>query len=158
LVIQPTTGAVLAETGSGVYVLPRGKDGGPRRLSATLVAGDQRLAIATTLTLAYTADGGLVGSSHPDSPNARVPADLGLLASGDEGRTWQNVSLYGRADLHILRPAGATLYAVDFATPALRIMITNDYGRTWIRRQPPGLITDIAIDPQDPKHALVLWL
>jgi hypothetical protein len=141
LVIQPTTAAVLAETGSGIYVLPRGKDRGPRRLQPMLVTADQRLAIGKTLTLAYTGDGGLIGSAHPDNPDPRVPADLGLLASRDDAKTWQNVSLYGKADPHILRAAGPTLYAVDFATAALKLIITNDYGHTWTP-QPPGLITD----------------
>jgi hypothetical protein len=85
-----------------------------------------------------------------------APQNLGLLASRDDGNTWQVESLYGSADLHILRPAGATLYAVNFATNPATLMITNDYGRSSTTRQPPGQITDLAVDPNDPSHAFAL--
>ncbi len=155
LAISPA-GKVLAETASGVYVLPRRSHTAARRLQAQLVVNDRRLAISRLLTVARTDSGELVGSSHPDDPRTGSPENLGLLASRDDGNTWQVESLYGSADLHILRPAGATLYAVDFAHNPATLMITNDYGRTWTSRQPPGQITDIAVDPDDPSHAFAL--
>jgi hypothetical protein len=156
LVVNPKSGAVLAETGAGIYVLPAGKQTAARRLRAVLVRGEQRVAISKTLTLAYTDDGGIVGSSHPDRADTGDPANLGLLVSRDGAATWRIISLYGTADLHILRTAAASLYAVDFARSPLKLMITSDYGRTWTTRQAPGPITDMAVDPTDPTHAFAI--
>jgi hypothetical protein len=156
LVVNPQTGAVLAETTAGVYVLPSAGARTARAIRAVLVADDQRIAIDRLLTVAYTDDGGLIGSSHPNKTDRTVPANLGLLVSQDGGKSWRPESLYGLADLHIIRTVGATSYAVDFAAAPPKLMITGDYGRSWTTRQLPGAVTDIAVDPTDPQHAFAV--
>ena len=53
-----------------------------------------------------------------------MPANLGLLSSRDDGRTWAYVSLPGKADLHLLQPTRSGLWALDIATRS--IAITDD--------------------------------
>jgi hypothetical protein len=162
LVVNPKSGAVLAETGAGVFALPgtgTGTTAGTRtakQVRAVLVAEGLRTAIDKTLTFAYTADGGLVGSSHANQPDERIPANLGLIVSSDDGATWHSLSLYDVSDLHILRPAGASMYAVDFARNPVKLLVTQDFGHTWVQRPPPGAITDIAVDQKDPQHAVAV--
>ncbi|MDX6688990.1 MAG: hypothetical protein QOG15_447 [Solirubrobacteraceae bacterium] len=156
LVVNPKTGAVLAETGAGVFLLPGKGERAPRKVRAVLVAQGLRTAIDNTLTLAYTSDGNLVGSSHANQPDERIAANLGLLVSTNGGAAWYPISLYDASDLHILRPDGASMYAVDFARNPIKLLVTSDYGRTWVQRTPPGAVTDIAADPKDPQHAVAV--
>jgi photosystem II stability/assembly factor-like uncharacterized protein len=38
----------------------------------------------------------------------------------------------------------------------LRLMHTTDHGQTWSTVQPPGLLTDLAVDPADDRHLIVI--
>jgi len=94
-----------------------------------------------------------LASGHP-APGERGPPFLGLVESRDAGATWTPKSLYGRADLHIIRPAGRRLYAVDSANGAL--LSTTDDGRSWRVRPPPGSLLDLAVHPREPDHLLAV--
>jgi photosystem II stability/assembly factor-like uncharacterized protein len=96
--------------------------------------------------------GTLLGSGHPAGPGE--PSNLGLLVSADDGRTWQPVALTGQADLHLLQARGARLWAYDLANR--RLVHTTDNGATWSSRRPPGLLTDLAVDPADDRHLIVV--
>ena len=95
----------------------------------------------------------LLGSGHPGGQGP-VPKNLGLLISNDNGATWDPISLTGDADLHILRVAvGANwLYAYDFVRS--KIVRTTNNGRTFTGHPAPGLISDLAANPDDLDHVL----
>ncbi len=95
-------------------------------------------------------DGRFVGSGHPDPSQADLPPNLGLIESGDGGRSWKNVSLLGEADFHVLESAGRRIYGVNNADGAL--MVSADAGRSWDRRTPPAGVFDLAIDPRSSQH------
>ena len=76
-------------------------------------------------TMAFTVvgPGHFLGSGHPDL-REDLPPHLGLIESTDAGQTWKPLALQGRADFHILEPAGDVLYAYD-ATSG-RLLRTED--------------------------------
>jgi photosystem II stability/assembly factor-like uncharacterized protein len=90
-----------------------------------------------------------VGSGHP-GPAEDLPPLLGLIESRDRGRTWTPVSLLGEADFHVLRSAGRFVYGVDATTGAL--MVSEDRGRRWTKRDLPAPPFDLAVDPADDAH------
>lgn len=92
-----------------------------------------------------------LGSGHPGRGEGG-PRSLGLIASDDGGRSWENVSLSGKADLHILRYGSGRIYAVDALTRQL--LVSDDEGRNWKHRKAPGGLIDLAPDPADPNHVL----
>jgi len=92
-----------------------------------------------------------LGSGHPDL-RAKLPSHLGLISSADRGRSWQPVSLLGKADFHILRAQGKTVYGFDSRSESL--LASSDAGRSWRTQIPPEALIDLAIDPENPKHLL----
>jgi photosystem II stability/assembly factor-like uncharacterized protein len=64
----------------------------------------------------------------------------------------ESVSLLGEADFHVLRVAGRKVYGVDSASG--RLMVSDDAGRTWVRRMPPAGVFDVVIGPPDPEHVV----
>ncbi|MDQ3629783.1 MAG: glycosyl hydrolase [Actinomycetota bacterium] len=93
--------------------------------------------------------GRFIGSGHPD-PSQELPPNLGLIASTDEGKSFENVSLLGKADFHVLRAAGRQVYGFDGASG--KLMVSTDGGRKWTSRTPPAGVFDLAISPEDPQR------
>jgi len=77
-----------------------------------------------------------------------LPEDLGVLRSGDGGRTRRSLSLLGRADFHVLRAAGAHVAAVGAEEAEVRV--STDGGRSFDARALPGVAVDLAVDPAAP--------
>lgn len=88
-----------------------------------------------------------LGSGHP-GPGEEGPPSLGLIESRDAGRSWQQVSLAGEADFHVLRSAHNRIYAYNGLTGDL--MLSDDGGKSWTSRTPPAAVIDLAVDPRDP--------
>lgn len=108
-----------------------------------------------TMGFTVVGPGRFLGSGHPDPRDAGegAPDLLGLIESIDGGRTWHPVSLRGEADLHVLRARGRRVYAYDVA--GNRLLVSRNGGRTWLPRSSPGdPLLDIAIDPENPTHAI----
>lgn len=91
-------------------------------------------------------DGQFLGSGHP-APGQRLPPNLGLIRSGNEGGSWQNVSLRGQADFHVLVSQGRQVYGYDGTRE--RLMVSRDGGRRWVSHGLPPLLS-LAIDPDSP--------
>ena len=87
-----------------------------------------------------------LGSGHP-APGENRPSSLGLIESTDGGRSWEEVSLAGEADFHVLRFAHDRVYGFNALDG--RLMLSDDGGETWREREPPGPLLDLAIDPED---------
>jgi photosystem II stability/assembly factor-like uncharacterized protein len=91
--------------------------------------------------------GRFLASGHP-SLDEDLPPLLGLIASADGGRSWESVSLQGRADFHVLRAAGDRVYGFDGASGQL--LVSADRGRAWRARPVPAPLLDLAVDPERP--------
>ena len=85
-----------------------------------------------------------IGSGHP-AIDQDLPPHLGLIESRDGGQTWQNVSLLGEADFHVLEHSGGKIYGFDGTQG--RLMVSSDGGRNWDERTPPAGVFGLAIDP-----------
>ena len=90
-----------------------------------------------------------LASGHP-GPGMSAPADLGLLASDDEGRTWQSVSLSGEVDFHRLTTSGRTILGVNSGDGLL--WRSTDGGASW--ETSDVSLYDVALDPGDPELAV----
>jgi len=86
-----------------------------------------------------------LASGHPGE-GMDAPADLGLLQSTDQGRTWTDVSLSGEVDFHRLATADSVVVGLNAADG--RLLRSDDNGATWTDLGVPGLY-DLAIDPAD---------
>jgi len=75
---------------------------------------------------------------------------LGLIRSGDAGRTWEPVSELGTADFHVLALSVGTLVAPMFGQA--QILLSRDEGRSFETRIAPMPLVDLAVDPRDPKR------
>jgi photosystem II stability/assembly factor-like uncharacterized protein len=88
-----------------------------------------------------------IGSGHPHPSQQNLPPNLGLIESRDAGKTWDNVSLRGEADFHVLQSSGSRIYGFDGTQG--RLMVSDNDGRSWQQRTPPSGIFSLAIDPAD---------
>ena len=96
-----------------------------------------------------------LGSGHPDLRERRPPF-LGLIESGDAGRSWRAVSLEGKADFHVLEASGPRVYGYgsDFKSREERFMTSTDGGRSWKRLAAPEALISLAISPSDPRRVV----
>lgn len=90
-----------------------------------------------------------LASGHP-GPGMAAPADLGLLASSDEGRTWDSVSLSGEVDFHRLTTSGSSILGVNSGDGLL--WRSGDAGKSW--ETVAVSLYDVALDPADPDTAV----
>jgi hypothetical protein len=134
--INPADESVVVATHTGLFRAAPGERRAKR-------IGDRR---QDTMGFTVVGPDRFLGSGHPDLRDD-LPPLLGLIRSGDAGRSWQPVSLLGEADFHVLRASGQRVYGVNSADGAL--LASADGGRTWKRRTPPGAVLDLAIDPRD---------
>jgi hypothetical protein len=94
--VDPADGSLYVATHTGLYRMAPGSESAAR-------VGDQRQDI---MGFVVTAPGIFLGSGHPDLRDG-LPPLLGLIESSDAGRSWQSVSLLGKADFHSLRARGS---------------------------------------------------
>ena len=87
-----------------------------------------------------------IGSGHP-ALDQDLPPNLGLIESRDGGKSWEDVSLLGEADFHLLEQSGGKIYGFDGTQG--RLMVSSDGGKTWTERTPPAGVFGLTIDPAD---------
>ena len=88
-----------------------------------------------------------LASGHP-GPEMDSPGNLGLMASVDDGVTWQSVSLSGQVDFHRLVAAGNVVMGLSAHDGTL--LRSEDGGKTWVNLGAPPLY-DLAVDPTNAK-------
>ncbi len=139
---DPQTRTLYIATHTGLWQLPKGQ------AKATRIT-DRR---QDTMGFTLVRPGLFLGSGHPDlrEANPDVPPLLGLIKSSDNGRTWQQISLLGKADFHVLRSAGSRIYGYDSTHNLL--MRSDNAGRNWSKSKVPEPLLDLTIDPADPAH------
>jgi len=149
LAVDPEGDSLLLTTNRGFYRID-GEEA--TRVSADVKTPDGSSPVGTFFAVATSEDGELIGSGHPDEKRRLAPF-LGLLESRDDGRSWEVVSRYGLADLHVMRSAHGMLYAYDAVLPA--VLVSPDGGKTWEEQgAPPDRVIDLVVDPDDPDHLL----
>jgi hypothetical protein len=153
LAVSPRDQSILLATNKGLFRIPAG-GGKAAALPATVKVGAATGAFGGQVSsLAFDASGALLGSGHPDRPGNGMPGFLGLIRSGDGGKTWDTVSRSGLSDLHVLVVGGPGIVAYD--TTLGGTIVSKDDGKNWTELStPPALVLDLAIDPKDPKHLL----
>lgn len=151
LEIDPADGSFLLTTNRGFYRIPEG-GGEARRVKAKVTSREGSSPVGTFLEVDVLGPGEVVGSGHPDDPEA-LPPYLGFIRSTDGGRTFRVVSRLGQADLHQIRRIHDRLYAFDAVLGA--ILVSRDDGKTWTERfTPRQLVLDFVVDPEDPEHLI----
>lgn len=138
--LDPADGALFAATHTGLFSLRPGR-------AAVRVADRYQ----DTMAFTVTGPGRFIGSGHPDLlemdrlPEGARPL-LGLIESTDAGRSWQALSLTGRADFHALVAAHGLIYGLDSTSGRL---LVSAGGRDWETRA--ALVAgDLAVSPADP--------
>ena len=137
--IDPADGSLYVATHTGLYRIAQGAE------SASRVGDHQQ----DTMGFVVTGPNRFLGSGHPDLRDG-LPPLLGLIESSDAGRSWQSVSLLGKADFHSLRAHGSQVVGYDASGG--RLMVSRDAGRTWRSSTPPGDLADLVVDPADPRR------
>jgi photosystem II stability/assembly factor-like uncharacterized protein len=140
--VNPRDGALFIATHAGLFRSPE---------ESTTA---ERVGESTQDTMGFTVVGPdrFLGSGHPGAAESGPPS-LGLIESDDAGASWQQVSLEGEADFHILRYAHGRVYGFNGLSG--KLMLSDDGGRDWSERTPPGPMIDLAVDPEDPERILV---
>ena len=143
--VNPDDGALFVATHTGLFRAPEGEPTA------------KRVADRYQDTMGFTVVGPdrFLGSGHPDG-REDLPPFLGLVRSNDAGQSWQEVSLMGKADFHVLEASGSRVYGFgsDYDTQEPRFLVSNDGGKTWDRRSPPGGLVSLAISPEDPARVV----
>ena len=83
----------------------------------------------------------LYASGHPGKVSKALNP-LGLITSSDGGMSWQQVSLAGEVDFHLLEVGRFDIYGVDAGSNQL--FYSKDLGKTW-RKLGVNSYSDIAI-------------
>ena len=141
--VNPKDGALFVATHTGLFRAPKDEE------------KTKRVANRYQDTMGFTVVGPdrFLGSGHPDA-REDLPPFLGLVRSTDAGRTWQEVSLMGTADFHVLEAAAELVYGFgsNYETRAAEFLVSDDRGRSWDERSPPGGLLSLAIAPDDPNE------
>lgn len=135
--VEPSDGSLLIATHDGLL---RSANGSTSAERVGEVADD---------LMGFSVVGGrnYVSSGHPASAGAG-PANLGLRRSTDGGKSWEQVSLDGEADFHVLRGRGGSVVGMQGHDPGL--FASANSGESWTQRSLPEPAADLAIDPDDP--------
>ena len=143
--INPSDGALLVATHTGLFRAPEGEPTA------------ERVADRYQDTMGFTVVGPdrFLGSGHPDG-REKLPPYLGLIRSTDGGESWQEVSLMGESDFHVLEASGPRVYGFgsNYDTRSPEFRVSNDGGESWDMRSPPGGLASLAIAPDDPDRVV----
>ena len=139
--IDPADDSLVIATHSGLFRSPEGS-----RAAARI--GDRR---QDTMGFTVVGPRRYLGSGHPDLRD-ELPPLLGLIRSGDGGRSWDPVSLLGEADFHVLRAAGRRVLGINSADG--RLLVSSDSGATWRRSLLPEPLTDVVAHPGDGRRLI----
>jgi len=138
--VDPADGDLYAATHYGLFRVPAS-------------GAAQRVGDSYQDTMGFTVVGParFLGSGHPDLQDAELPPLLGLIESGDGGRTWEPISLLGETDFHALVFRHGLVYGYDATSE--RFMVSADR-RSWETRSQPSGVVSLAVDPDDAAHVL----
>ena len=148
LSVNPRDGTLMMGTNTGLFAIPKA-GGTPSKVTGQLKTPNGEGAVSESLVAEFTGPDELIASGHPSADSSLPPA-LGLIRSGDAGRTWESVSELGTSDFHALSSSGDVLVAPLFGQA--QILLSRDAGKTFEPRVAPMALVDLAADPGDPKR------
>lgn len=136
LAVDPADGQLLAGSHFGVFRV--GEDGAVEQFGPT----------QDFMGFSVAGPGHYLASGHPGAGQGG-PGNLGLIESTDGGRSWESVSLEGKADFHTLEARHGRVYGHS----AGQLLVSEDK-KTWEERGTIAL-ADLAVSPDDPETILV---
>jgi photosystem II stability/assembly factor-like uncharacterized protein len=150
LAVDPSDGGLLIGSNAGAYRLPAGASQA-EKLSPKMDAGNVGKGPVIDLVMRFAAPGRLLASGH--SRGGSLPINIGLVSSGDGGRSWAPVSGINDADYHDLEVAGPLVVALRSDDPN-SVSVSRDNGKQFETRAAPSAAAalDITIDPSDPQR------
>ncbi len=138
--VNPADGSLFIATHGGLFRADSGSEA-PSRVGK---AGYDLMGFTVAGPARFFASG------HPPLNEADSP-HLGLVESSD-GESWEEVSLGGRADFHVLRYSDGAIYGFNGLDG--RLMVSADEGASWRSARVPAPLFDLAVDPKDPTHII----
>jgi hypothetical protein len=150
LTVDPGDGALLIGSSAGAFRVPAGT-AKPAKFTAGLTAPGKGTGPLIDLIMRVAGPDALLASGH--SRGGSLPLNIGLVRSGDGGRSWRPVSGIGDADYHDLEVAGPLVVALRIDDPN-SVQVSTDGGANFEARAAPSAAAalDITIDPDDAKQ------
>ena len=136
LAVDPADGQLLAGTHFGAFRV--GQNGELAQFGP----------VQDFMGFSVAGPGRYLASGHPGADDSG-PGNLGLIESTDGGKTWDTVSLEGKADFHVLKFRHDRVYG----SSGEQLMVSEDK-KTWDTRASIP-IADLAISPEDPDTLIV---
>ena len=140
--VDPADKALFIASHTGLFRLPQGGQ------------EPERVADRYQDTMAFTIVGPrrFLGSGHPDG-REDLPPFLGLIESQNAGETWEEISLMGEVDFHLLVAQGQSVYGFgsEWEGEEALFLASSDGGRTWDKRPVPAPLIGLALSPEDPR-------
>jgi hypothetical protein len=136
LAVDPADGELLAGTHYGAFRV--GEDGEIEQFGP----------VQDFMGFSVAGPGHYLASGHPGAGQGG-PANLGLIESTDGGKTWNTLSLEGKADFHTLKARHGRVYG----STGGQLMVSEDK-KNWEQRASIP-IADLAISPDDPDTLIV---
>lgn len=136
LAVDPANGQLLAGTHFGAFRIS--DDGQIEQFGPT----------QDFMGFSVAGPGNYLASGHPGAGQGG-PGNLGLIESTDGGKTWDTVSLEGKADFHTLKARHGRVYGHSGG----QLLVSEDK-KTWDVRADIRL-ADLAVSPDDAETILV---
>jgi len=136
LAVDPADGQLLAGTHFGAFRVS--DDGEIEQFGPT----------QDFMGFSVAGPGHYLASGHPGAGQGG-PGNLGLIESTDGGKTWDTVSLEGKADFHTLKARHGRVYGHSGG----QLLVSEDK-KTWDARANIPL-ADLAVSPDDAETILV---
>jgi Sortilin, neurotensin receptor 3, len=150
LTVNPADSTLFMATNTGLFRVPEGASK-PERVVGQLETPDGSGEVSEALVVRFVGPDTLLGSGHP-AAGSTLPQALGLIRSEDAGKTWSSVSELGKADFHVIEPAGDDIVGALFQQP--QVLVSGDEGKTWETRAAPLPFVALEVNPEDPQ----LWI
>jgi hypothetical protein len=146
--VNPADDSLWFSTNTGLFRVGSGS-GRPERVTGRLTTDSGSGDISEQLVIRFRGPDDLLASGHPPE-GAALPPELGMIASGDAGRTWSGLAEVGQADFHAIQLSRDAIVAGHFGEP--RVGVSTDGGRSFEDRTPPAPLVDLEVHPDDPSR------
>lgn len=105
-----------------------------------------------TMAFTVTGPGRFLGSGHPDG-RENLPPFLGLIESKNAGESWEEVSLQGEVDFHLLAASGKRVYGFgsEWEGDDEVFLVSSNGGESWMKHDAPESLIGLAVSPRNPR-------
>ena len=145
LTVNPADSTLFMSTNTGLFRVAPGASK-PKKIVGTLKTDSDSGKVSEALVVRFVGPDELLGSGHP-AAGGSLPSALGLIHSGDAGKTWTSVSELGKTDFHAIELSGNMIAAALFGQP--QVLVSVDDGKSWETRSAPQPLIALEVDPGD---------